>query len=512
MKQFTKAALVLALAAALMLALCCMASAETIHTTDHEWGPATLVSQATCIKAPVYSHTCTICGRTETFESGVKDATAHQYGDWTVINPPECEADGSQRRVCKLCGDVQDQTIPKTNHDWSGEWKVQTPATCTTEGVEVKVCKNNMHHTVTRTIPATGHSYEGKITTAPTCTTPGVMTYVCKNDSSHTYTEPIAALGHNYVGTITTAPTCTEPGVRTYVCQNDNSHTYTEIVPATGHDYKGTVTTAPTCTEPGVRTYVCSHDSSHTYTEPIPATDHKWNSGVVTKQPTCTEPGTRLLTCQNDSSHTKEETIPATGHQHTHWVITKQPTYTEEGERKLYCDDCGALLKTEKMSVRMFYGNTVCAIGPRLRDVNLSPYNSDNWYMFTPFDASRDGRQTFTLIGSNRYDVGTATIVVRDGTVTFDYNVYPNVDIKLEFFTILNQMSDLHEYEPEALSSLSMVPGRAYSIEDDFNGDTNLVLYFCSRADYSINRYVTSANLGTPYRNLCRSMLSMMDK
>ena len=59
---------------------------------------------------------------------------------------------------------------------------------------------------------------------------------------------------------------------------------------------------------------------------------------------------------------------------------------------------------------------------------------------------------------------------------------------------------------------MSMVPGRAYSIADDFGGDTNLVLYFCSRADYTINRNVTTANLSTPYRELCRTMLAMMDK
>ena len=154
----------------------------------------------------------------------------------------------------------------------------------------------------------------------------------------------------------------------------------------------------------------------------------------------------------------------------------------------------------------------MCAIGPRLRDVNLSPYNSDNWYMFTPFDASVDGTQTYTLIGSNRYNVGTLTLDVRNGNVTVNYKVYSNVDITLEFFTILNQMSDLHEYEPESLSYLSMVPGHAYSIADDFSGDTNLVLYFCSRADYSINRNVKPADLGNSYRSLCRTMLSMMDR
>ncbi len=515
MNHFKHYAVVLALVAALTLCLCALAMAETTeHTTDHVWGPQELKSAATCVSPATFVQTCTICGATRTITSGTPDLTAHSYGEWYVEQEPDCLVNGIRRRKCTRngCGAYQDESIPALNHDWTGEWKVTKAATCTTQGEETLTCKNNTHHTMTRPIAALGHDYVAKVTTEPTCTTTGLRTYTCSHDSSHTYTEVIPALGHTWdEGKDNPAATCTTPGKKVFTCTVCGVTTET-AVPALGHDYKGEVTTEPTCTTPGVRTYTCSHDSSHTYTEPIPATDHKWDSGTITKAPTCTETGTKHFVCQNDPSHTKDETVPATGHQHTHWVITKQPTYTEEGERQLWCDDCGVLIRTEKMSVKMYYNNTVCVIGPRLRDVNLSPYNSDNWYMFTPFDASRDGRQTYTLIGSNRFDVGTATIEVRNGMVTFDYKVYPNVDVKLEFFTILNQMSDLHEYEPEALSAISMVPGRAYSIADDFNGDTNLVLYFCSRADYTINRYVSTANLGTPYRNLCRTMLSMMDK
>ena len=158
------------------------------------------------------------------------------------------------------------------------------------------------------------------------------------------------------------------------------------------------------------------------------------------------------------------------------------------------------------------YGSVICTLGPRLRDLNLAPYNTDRWYMFTPFDASEDGTQTFQLIGGSKYEVGSAALEVRDGTVTLTYELYHNVDITVEFFTILNELSDLTEYEPEALAEWTMVPGHPYSIAEDFCGDTNLVLYFCSRANFVIGNHVLPVDLGTDYRNLCRRLLTMMDK
>ncbi len=465
MSQSKKLALLLALLT-VFACLCSLAIAED----EHVWVYDSYIA-ATCAHPAYEVQKCTICGKTQRIPKGSPDTSAHSWGSWIVDMDPECEVNGSRHRVCQECGKREDESIKATGHSYSVT--VTKPATCTETGIESVVCANSAHHNYTREIPATGHKWDsGKESPAPTCTAPGKKVYTCT------------------------------------VCGT----TREEDVPPTGHKWdSGKLDPAPTCTTPGKRIYTCTV-CGLTREEPLPATGHKWDSGTVTKEPTCTEPGSKLQTCQNDSSHTQTVPIPATGHQHTHWVVTKEPTYTEEGERKLYCDDCSALIKTEKMHVKMFYNNTVCAIGPRLRDVNLSPYNSDNWYMFTPFDASVDGTQTYTLIGSNRYNVGTLTLDVRNGNVTVNYKVYSNVDITLEFFTILNQMSDLHEYEPESLSYLSMVPGHAYSIADDFSGDTNLVLYFCSRADYSINRNVKPADLGNSYRSLCRTMLSMMDR
>ena len=408
-----------------------------------------------------------------------------------------------------ICGTA----LAADEHEWVSTGRY-VDATCQEPTYRIDEC--TICH-ITRKVAigspdSSAHSWSGWVEdVAPGCETTGSHHRVCLNCGKRE-DGSIKPTGHSYSSTVTKEATCTESGVRSVVCANNAHHNYTETIPATGHKWdSGKDDPAATCTTQGKKIYTCTA-CGLTREQTVAALGHKWNSGTVTKEATCTEAGSRHQVCQNDPSHERDVTIPATGHKHTHWVVTKEPTYTEQGERQLWCDDCSKLIRTDKMSVKMFYNNTVCAIGPRLRDVNLSPYNSDSWYMFTPFDASRDGTQTYTLIASNKYDVGTATITVRDGMVTFDYKVYNNVDIKLEFFTIVNQMSDLHEYEPEALSGVSLIPGHAYSIADDFGGDTNLVLYFCSRADYTIHRNVTTANLGNPYRNLCRTMLSMMDK
>jgi len=430
------------------------------------------------------------------------------------VTKAECEKDGYRNRICTICGETETQVIAKTGHNF-GSYTVTVQPTCTTPGKETSTCQNDPHHMIERDVPPLGHDYgDWQDEVKATCTTPGTAIRVCSRDASHIERKTVPALGHDYSYTDQPEATCTTSGVRTYTCKNDPSHTYQETVAPLGHDFgEWTVSVAPTCTETGTEIRTCKRDSSHTETRTAAALNHNWGPWEVTQKPTCTESGSQKRTCLRDSSHTETQTVKPTGHQHTKWVITKQPTYTEEGERKLYCDDCGELIRTEIMKVRGLYGRTICVIGPRLRDSNLSPYNSDNWYMYTPFDASKDGRQTFKMIGSNEHEVGSATLTVRDGTVTFDYKVYPNVDITLEFFTIVNQMGDLHEYEPEALSSYAMVPGRAYSIEDDFGGDTNLVLYFCSRGDYTINRNVKDAELGKPYyMQLVRSMMSIMDK
>ena len=134
--------------------------------------------------------------------------------------------------------------------------------------------------------------------------------------------------------------------------------------------------------------------------------------------------------------------------------------------------------------------------------------------MFTPFDASKDGVQTYELVASNMYIVGNLTLTIRDGYLTVDYKLADTskFDITLEFFTVLNRINDLTQYEPETLQALRMNKNQPINLAETFGDDTNLVLYFCSRCNYTYSSRYTSLNYNSAvHQRLVNSMLALMD-
>ena len=327
--------------------------------------------------------------------------------------------------------------------------------------------------------------------------------------------EEIPATGHSFgAWTVVKPVTCTENGQEKRVCSACGLEE-TRVLPATGHKFGAWQTVkAPTCEEEGLRERTCSV-CGKVESEKLPAAGHSFGAWKIIKTPTCEEDGLRERTC-SVCGKLESEKLPATGHQHTHWTVTIKPTLTTPGERKLYCDDCGKLLKTETMSVIMMNNNTMCAMGPRLRDVRLSPNpETDLWYMFTPFDASIEGKQTFDLVASNLYVVGTVTLEIQDGMLTLNYHVNSDkLNVTLEFYTILPSISEISKYEPEALyGQYAMRVGEPIDLKEAFGEDTNLVLYFCSGVDYQFDqRHMTSlAYNSKPNKVLINSMLDLMD-
>ncbi len=516
---------------------------------------------ATCTEQGQQDKYCDACGRFVGTEP--IGAIGHLFEKSPkVIKAPDCYNDGleQQTEICKVCGYNKgsvDVVLPKLGHDW-GPWRVTTAPTCTTAGVETRICKRDSSHVETNPLAAIGHDWGPYVTTKePTCTEPGVSTSTCKNDPSHTQTKPIDPIGHNWGPYVTTKePTCTEPGVSTSTCKNDPSHTQTKPIDPIGHDWdSGKVTKEPDCTNPGVRTYTCKNDPTHTKTEPIPIVPdaHKWDNGKVTKQPDCTNPGVRTYTCTINSAHTKTEPIPIApdahdwgpgvvtkaptceepgvltitcrinaahtktepiapiGHKWDKGVVTKQPTMTEPGEKLYTCQNDPSHTYTEKLDPLTRPNNTLCAFGPRLRDYYRDP--SRPWYMFTPFDASKDGVQTYELVASNNYIVGSCTLTIKDGNLRLDYKLVDTskFTVTLEFFTVLHRIDDLTKYEPEDLLYMKWNKNQDYNLAEYFGEDTNLVLYFCSRCTYSYsNRYLGLNYNSTAHQRLLRSMEELM--
>lgn len=130
------------------------------------------------------------CRRTKALYDMTDAVCAHSFGDWQVVSPATCTADGSRQRVCTRCGAVEVQTLPATGHSFS-EWAVDKKPTCTETGTEKRTC-SVCSKEETRVIAALGH-------------TPGTEVSVDKNDHwniCEVCDAEVNKTGHTYVNGI----------------------------------------------------------------------------------------------------------------------------------------------------------------------------------------------------------------------------------------------------------------------------------------------------------------------
>lgn len=523
MKRFS-VKLLLLVAACVLLFATVPTKAEHIHeymiVPEKSYAPS-------CTTEGLTWYECPGCGDHYTVTI---PAVGHKPGDTVteITVSPTCLYTGTKTITvyCKHCNtviSVTTETLPLADHTWPSSWDVVIVPTCTTTGLRVKDCVVCGTRLTSEEIPATGHAWGSWITIAPTCTTEGYQYRVCANDPSHTErTAETPALGHNWGDyVLTTAPTCTTPGIETSTCKRCGE-TRTRSVPAIGHMWDaGEVVTSPTCTTPGVKVYTCLNDPSHTKTESIPKLGHSWTKWDIDPAPTCTEKGRRRHVC-TVCGKDYTETIQPLGHSWGPWTLVREATPQKPGLEQRTCLRCGA--KEQRQipydgddNTNKGNGATMCVFGPRLKDVGsyLSP-TSSAWYMFTPFDASIEGRQTYELVVDDSYIVGTATITVENGTISLTYDLNTtSLQVDLEFFTFLPDMHVLSQYEPEDLKPIcGMEPGVPYSIDVRFGGDTNLVLYFCSRVTYTYDPVGMSPlnYFSTYHQALLNNMFRIMDQ
>lgn len=130
------------------------------------------------------------CRRTNALYDMTDAACAHRFGDWQVVSPATCTADGSRQRVCTRCGAVEVQTLPAAGHKF-GEWTTTKEPTCTETGTEKRIC-SVCSKEETRVIAALGH-------------TPGTEVSVDKNDHwniCEVCHQPVNKTEHTYVNGI----------------------------------------------------------------------------------------------------------------------------------------------------------------------------------------------------------------------------------------------------------------------------------------------------------------------
>lgn len=117
-------------------------------------------------------------------------ACAHRFGEWKVTVAATCTKDGVSRRICSICGAVEEKSVPATGHKF-GEWTTTKKPTCTETGTEKRIC-TVCSKEETRVIAALGH-------------TPGTKVSVDKNDHwniCEVCHQPVNKTEHTYVNGI----------------------------------------------------------------------------------------------------------------------------------------------------------------------------------------------------------------------------------------------------------------------------------------------------------------------
>ncbi len=188
-------------------------------------------------------------------------ACAHRFGEWQVTVAATCTKDGVSRRICSICGAVEEKSVPATGHNF-GAWTVTKAATCTESGISTRKC-SVCGTEETMIVPSLGHSMTATAGKAATCTEAGNSAYwTCSR--CHKYFSDaagkteiakdswvIAALGHDEATRAAVTATCYASGheADTYCKRCGIVITAGATIPATGkHTYVNGV-----CTVCGVK-------------------------------------------------------------------------------------------------------------------------------------------------------------------------------------------------------------------------------------------------------------------
>ena len=143
------------------------------------------------------------------------------------------------------------------------------------------------------------------------------------------------------------------------------------------------------------------------------------------------------------------------------------------------------IAKPKKPEAIWYSHNTAGVIGISLRDEY--PDLTDKWYNVLPVDLSQDGTQTFQLVASNLYYIGSVSVTVAGDEVTttysfptrYDRHIYPE-DECLAWFTGVDQITGEFLENPTANAQF----GTAISKEKDLNGQSSALLFVCNHVTY----------------------------
>ncbi|MCM1544496.1 MAG: amidase domain-containing protein, partial [Ruminococcus sp.] len=258
---------------------------ETISHFGHKWDDGVIAPDSDCVNHGVKTYTCQNDASHTKTEEVPLDPDKH-IGTTYIKNEKEatCLEDGyTGDTYCKGCNVLlkKGEPIPATGHDW-GEWKVVTPAECEKNGLERRTCANDASHVDEREVVALCHEWGETTYTWSEDNTTCTAFKPCNRDYEHDLEEKVE------VEISIVDSTCEKDGQKTYTATFENEafskQTKTEIINKKGHDMGDNwyVYTEPTYDKEGEERNYCQRNGCDYYEhKPIAKLKYKITFVVV---------------------------------------------------------------------------------------------------------------------------------------------------------------------------------------------------------------------------------------
>ena len=327
--------------------------------TGHKWTVRVSNNDATCTEDGTFKRICANCGEVQDNIPDPGSKKGHTPGALRKENEvaATCKAGGSYDAVrrcvrCNILIDGDDTghiETDKLDHvELPAVKENEIPADCENAGSydSVVYCKNCGEELSRDTVPVPAKGHKRVIVaenqTFSTCTVSGKYDKVTKcsvcGKIDSRETVTLQTANHDWDTVETKAPTCGEDGEKAKICRVCGTPSgYTEAIPHLEHEYEETVV-EPTCSSAGYTVYTCKYCGDSYEGNEVSSLSHVLDEGNVTKDETCEEKGTKVYTCTLCGTKVTTE-IPKKNH---NWVLeaTVPAGCTEIGYTKYKCSKC----------------------------------------------------------------------------------------------------------------------------------------------------------------------------
>ena len=267
------------------------------------------------------------------FGFAVAEECAHNMVYEGVVKEATCTTPAVERERCTICG-FSDSWNSGSALGHNYEKSLKSEATCTEAAVYTFKCTRCGDSYTQSEGSALGHNYEKSLKSAATCTEAAVYTYTCKNGCGDSYNQSEGSVAdHNHNVGVQSEATCDSPKMMYEYC--DKCNTTLDKWPVgdkLNHNHNVGVLSEATCTSPKMMYEFCN--LCNYVFEKWPEGDklpHNFAAADCVTPATCTVCG--------------ETKGAALGHTPATRVV-KAATCTEVEKSEDYCAVCGVILKS----------------------------------------------------------------------------------------------------------------------------------------------------------------------